>query len=244
MTDYLPKDATIEQACNWLQAKTAQTWILPRLLECHLMPHFWLDYEPGYPAIFGNKIEGFQTSMMFQGDLLRLESDGANALVNMLAAHDGGLIKVEPGWRVPLAELRFKRDQVERVAAIINRQKTAPAQSAAMPATVVNTEPDLAMLVTRQQLIDAYGAFTGLNATWFSNIKDTPALLAARKVAGQGGRGHIAEPLFCPFEVLQWLIDPARRKGRPLGCEKGWQLFERHFPRAYAAFSVGDPRTD
>lgn len=123
-------------------------------------------------------------------------------------------------------------------------KRTAPAQSAAMSAPVVDTEPDLAMLVTRQQLIDAYGSFTGLNATWFSNIKDTPALLAARKVTGQGGRGHIEEPLFCPFEVLQWLTDPARRKGRPLGCEKGWQLFERHFPRAYAAFSVGDPRTD
>ena len=53
--DYLPKDATIEEACNWLQAKTGQTWVLARLLECHLTPHFWLDYKPGYPAIYGKQ---------------------------------------------------------------------------------------------------------------------------------------------------------------------------------------------
>lgn len=127
--DYLPKDATIEEACNWLQAKTGQTWVLPRLLECHLTPHFWLDYKPGYPAIYGGKIEGYQTRMMFQGDLCRLESDRGDALVNMFTTHDGTLVKVEPGLRVPLSELKFKRESVERVAEIIN--KTAPAQSAA-----------------------------------------------------------------------------------------------------------------
>ena len=91
--DYLPKDATIEEACNWLQAKTGQTWVLPRLLECHLTPHFWLDYKPGYPTIYGDRIEGYQTRMIFQGDLCRLESDRGDALVNMFTAHDGTLVK-------------------------------------------------------------------------------------------------------------------------------------------------------
>ena len=136
--DYLPKDATIEQACNWLKTKTGQTWILPRLLECHLTPHFWLDYKPGYPAIYGDRIEGYQTRMMFQGDLCRLESDGSDALVNMFAAHDDSLIKTEPGIRVPLSELRFKRENVERVAEIINN--TAPAQNSATPAPFVAME--------------------------------------------------------------------------------------------------------
>lgn len=132
--DYLPKDATIEEACNWLHAKTGQTWVLARLLECHLTPYFWLDYKPGYPAIYGNRIEGYQTRMMFQGDLCRLESDRGDALVNMFTAHDGTLVKVEPGLRVPLSELKFKRESVERVAEIIN--KTAPARSPATRAPV------------------------------------------------------------------------------------------------------------
>ena len=130
--DYLPKDATIEEACNWLQAKTGQTWALARLLECHLRPHFWLDYKPGYPAIYGDRIEGYQTRMIFQGDLCRLESDRGDALVNMFTAHDGTLVKVQPGLRVPLSELKFKRESVERVAEIINKT----AQNAATPAPV------------------------------------------------------------------------------------------------------------
>lgn len=132
--DYLPKDATIEEACNWLQAKTGQTWVLPRLLECHLTPHFWLDYKPGYPAIYGDKIEGYQTCMMFHGDICRLESDRGDALVNMFTAHDGTLVKVEPGLRVPLSELKFKRESVERVAEIIN---TTAQTKAAPPAPIV-----------------------------------------------------------------------------------------------------------
>ena len=133
--DYLPKDATIEESCNWLQAKTGETWVLARLLECHLRPHFWLDYQPGYPAIYGDRIEGYQTHMMFQGDLCRLESDRGDALVNMFTSHDGSLVKVEPGLRVPLLELKFKRESVERVAEIIN--KTSLTQRAATPAPVV-----------------------------------------------------------------------------------------------------------
>ena len=132
--DYLPKDATIEEACNWLQAKTGQTWVLPRLLECHLRPHFWLDYKPGYPAIYGDRIEGYQTRMMFQGDLCRLESDRGDALVNMFTAHDGTLVKVQPALRVPLSELKFKRESVERVAEIINKAAQPQAEP---PAPVV-----------------------------------------------------------------------------------------------------------
>ena len=136
--DYLPKDATIEEACNWLQAKTGQTWVLARLLECHLRPHFWLDYKPGYPTIYGDRIEGYQTRMIFQGDLCRLESDRGDALVNMFTAHDGTLVKVQPGLRVPLSELKFKRESVERVAEIINK---AAQPLAATPAPVAKETP-------------------------------------------------------------------------------------------------------
>lgn len=103
--------------------------------------------------------------------------------------------------------------------------------------------PDFKLLATREQLIEAYGRFTGMDASWFSNLKDVPALLAARKVAGQGGRGRIAEPLFCPFEVMGWLADSKRRKGRPLRVEKAWELFEKNFPTVYNIHSVADPRT-
>jgi hypothetical protein len=67
--------------------------------------------------------------------------------------------------------------------------------------------------------------------------------LKARKSAGQGGRGHIMEPFFCPFEVMQWLISGNRKKNaRPLSEEKGWELLERYFPNVYAAYGSADPR--
>ncbi|MDI4634141.1 hypothetical protein J7U46_13870 [Pelomonas sp. V22] len=139
--DYLPKDATIEEACNWLHAKTGQTWVLARLLECHLVPHFWLEYTPGFPAIFGNRFEGYQTRMMFQGDLRRLESDRVEAFVSMFAAHDGNPIRVEPAFRVPLSELRFKREQVERVAEIV-ASSGSPQRVAESPAGVEQAGDD------------------------------------------------------------------------------------------------------
>jgi len=154
MTDYLPKDATSEQACDWLQAKTGQTWILPRLLECHLTPYFWLDYKPGYPAIYSDRFEGYQTRMMFQGDLCRLESDGNTALVTMFAAHDGSPVKIEPGLRVPLSELRFKRDEIKATAEIVN--STAPAKDT--PAPVAASEAP-AQRAKRRSWLDVTGVY-------------------------------------------------------------------------------------
>lgn len=135
------------------------------------------------------------------------------------------------------------------------RTESAPAQPAESDSTP-STAPvpdsasnapacDFSMLATREQLIEAFGRFTGMEASWFKNIKDTPALLSARKVAGQGGRGHIAEPLFCPFEVMQWLTSHKRRKNkdRKLSAEKAWELLEKNFPKVHSARSVADPRT-
>lgn len=139
--DYLPRDATIEQTCDWLQAQTGQTWVLSRLMERKLTPYFWVDYQSGQPIIFGDSIQGYQTKMVFAGDLRRLEADGT-ALVTMFTAEDGvTIISANPGYLVPLTTLRFKREDVERLAARINAitqaqsaaQAPTPAQTAATP---------------------------------------------------------------------------------------------------------------
>lgn len=101
---------------------------------------------------------------------------------------------------------------------------------------------DFDMLATRQQLIGAFGSFTGMTAAWFVNLRDTPALLAARKIVGTGGN-HPTEPLFCPYEVMVWLVDTKRRKGRKVESDTAWRMLESHFPRVYARYSVGDTRT-
>ncbi|HRH15194.1 MAG TPA: hypothetical protein PK225_12685, partial [Azonexus sp.] len=89
MTDYLPKLATIEQACAWLNERTGKDWSLARLLEYGLMPWVWLEHAPGYPAIFGDRLEGYLAPMAFGGDTQRLAAGGTDALITMTRTGDG-----------------------------------------------------------------------------------------------------------------------------------------------------------
>lgn len=110
--------------------------------------------------------------------------------------------------------------------------------------SIAAEEIDLSMIATRERLIQVFGPFTGMDMKWFRRLTDVPYLEAARRGKGQGGHGTTVEPLFCPYAVMQWLIDPKRRKGRQLSVTKGWTLLEDYFPRVYAQYSVADPRTD
>lgn len=122
-------------------------------------------------------------------------------------------------------------------------QDPPPASALGMQlAEATGTPIDLSRLATRQQLITAFGAFTGMDDSWFNNLKDSPALLSARKVKGSGGRGHIAEPLFCPLAVMLWLTSQNRKKGRALGVDKAWEILEKHFPNVHLDNSAADPR--
>lgn len=145
------------------------------------------------------------------------------------------------------ADASRKRWRKAMVAALL-KPVTNPAEpeleSTTKGASVVQPEGiDPTMLATREQLIEAFGTFTGMDASWFNNLKDTPKLLAARKVTGQGGRNYAA-PLFCPHEVMLWLVNPKRRKGKPMKQETGWRVLEHRFSRVFNARSVGDPRQD
>lgn len=104
---------------------------------------------------------------------------------------------------------------------------------------------DYSMLATKGQLIAAFGAFTGMDDSWFRNISDTPKLLAARKVRGQGGRSSVrVEPRFCPLEVALMLMAPSRKKRRPLSERKGWQILRSHFPAVYEVHQSHGPDLD
>ena len=137
-----------------------------------------------------------------------------------------------------MAEMQAEADFKARQQNAIQSPAIRPS-----PAPEVADEIAFDMVATRQQLIDAFGSFTGMSMEWFNNLNTSPRLKAARKYAGQGGR-HSAEPLFCPYEVMQWLADPKRKKGRKLGNEKAWQLLKAHFPKAYTPNSMGDPNAD
>lgn len=229
---------------------------MPRLLETGLMPWFWLDYSRGWPAIFGDRKEGYLAPMVFTGDTFRLEVDGT-ALVTMTRTHDGTPMKIEPGIPVPLSDLRFRREDLEEIAAATlarhglnaaaDDAQAAPERSSDeaqdVPESVASMpdEPGIpvACLATRRQIQEAFGRW-GFKANWFDNMNDRQWLKDARKRIGQGQRGQVVEPLFCPYEVMQGLINKVR--GRRMEADTGWRVLEHKFPAAYALFSVGDPR--
>lgn len=130
--------------------------------------------------------------------------------------------------------------------AVLEAQSNAPYTATTVADAALPGLPtvDYEAVATRQQLISAFGAFTGMDDSWFVKLDDKPKLKAARKFTGRGGRGQIAEPLFCPYQVMQWLVDPRRKTGRPLGSNKAWERLQAAFPKVYNQFSVGDTRPD
>jgi hypothetical protein len=155
-------------------------------------------------------------------------------------------------WRLPVGEPDILTNisdcivmgaDVHALADAFRDSDVAPDEATATDAPASDAAAfDIRLHASRDQLIEAFGSFTGMNKDWFTNLKDTPALFKARKSPGQGGRGHIMEPFFCPFEVMQWLVSPKRKKGRPMSEPKGWEMLERFFPRVYAQYAAADPR--
>ena len=100
--------------------------------------------------------------------------------------------------------------------------------------------PDYSMLADPDELIEAFGRFTGMSKAWFSNITDKPGLEQARRFKGSKGKGG-HKPLFCPLAVMLWLTTSSRKVGTSLSEEKGWALLESYFPRVYAAHAAAKP---
>ena len=159
-------------------------------------------------------------------------------------------VRLEPAatpWkdRLEPADMVVAVADVKAIEAAAKARQPAPASDTnpAQNTSAAPDEIDFTMVATRKNLIDAFGKFTGMDITWFKNLNDTPKLKAARKFVGQGGR-HSAEPLFCPYEVMQWLVDPKRRKGKPLSDGTAWRLLRGNFEKVYNQYSIGDPNPD
>ena len=136
--NYLPKHVTVPEACEWLATETGEPWTLARLLEHSLMPWVWLDYNPRFPKIFGNRFEGFLTPMLFYGDVVRLAAVGNGVLLTMIRTPDQPQenILVVPGLRGEIHDLRFLRDNITRLAGKHSKPEGTPgAKVEAAPAT-------------------------------------------------------------------------------------------------------------
>ena len=114
----------------------------------------------------------------------------------------------------------------------------APAKDTATPAPA--EELDYSLLATPAELLDAFGRW-GMDAAWFDDLNSHQWLFDARRKKGQGQRGHVIEPLFCPFAVMNGLIGKVR-KAKRLQPDTAWRTLAHKFPKVYAANASFDPR--
>jgi hypothetical protein len=113
----LPFRATTEQACDWLAQQTGSPWTLARLIENGLTPYVWLDYDAGYPDLFGDANGGYAAPIFFEGDTERLAAGSDDVLITITKDAYKIVTRLPPpGFRRELHELRFLKKEVEKLA--------------------------------------------------------------------------------------------------------------------------------
>ena len=129
----LPFRTTTEQACDWLAQQTGTPWTLARLIENGLTPYVWLDYDAGYPDLFGDANGGYAAPIFFEGDTERLAAGSEDVLITITKDAYKIVTRLPPpGFRRALHELRFLKKELERLAGKLKHEaEPAPAKIAA-----------------------------------------------------------------------------------------------------------------
>ncbi|WP_305824460.1 hypothetical protein [Massilia brevitalea] len=126
-TPDLPFRATIVEACAWLAAQTGTPWTLARLLEHELTPYVWLDYDPAYPELFGDANGGYAAPIFYAADIARLAGGSEDVLITRTKdAYKIIAVLPEPGFTRALADLRFLKRDVEKLAGRLKHAASTP----------------------------------------------------------------------------------------------------------------------
>ena len=123
----LPFRATVTETCAWLAAQTGTPWALPDLLRHGLTPYVWLDYDAAFPELFGDANGGYAAPIFFEGDIARLAAGGDDVLMTMTKDAYKIVARLpEGGFRRPLADLRFQKKDIEKLAGKLKHEASAP----------------------------------------------------------------------------------------------------------------------
>lgn len=130
-TTDLPFRATTSEACDWLATQTGTPWNLARLLEHELTPYVWFDYDPAYPDLFGDANGGYAAPIFFADDIARLAAGSEDVLITITKDAYKIVARLpEPGFTRPLADLRFQKKDIEKLAGRLQHAAQAPAEKA------------------------------------------------------------------------------------------------------------------
>ncbi|UVW27232.1 hypothetical protein [Massilia sp. H6] len=138
-TTDLPFRATIAEACAWLAAQTGTPWTLARLLAHEVTPHVWLDYDAAHAELFGEANGGYLAPIFVAEDIARLAGGSTDVLIT--TTKDAYRIVARlpaPGFRRGLDELRFQKQDLQRLAGQL--QHAAQPAPAAAPAAAKESQ--------------------------------------------------------------------------------------------------------
>jgi hypothetical protein len=128
-TTDLPFRATVVEACAWLAQQTDSHWTLASLLGHALTPYVWLDYDPAYPALFGDATGGYAAPIFFEGDIARLAAGSADVLITLTKDAYKIVVRLpEPGFYRPLDALLFQKKDLQKLAAKLKHEAQAATQ--------------------------------------------------------------------------------------------------------------------
>lgn len=152
----LPYRATLEQACDWLEANTGSPWTLARLIEHEVTPYVWLDYDANYPALFGDANGGYAAPIFYEGDTARLAAGSEDVLITMTKDAYKIVARLpEPGFRRQLHELRFQKKDLEKLVKLLKR--------AAQPQPEPKAAAESTAGIYKEQALAAFGPLVKLN---------------------------------------------------------------------------------
>jgi hypothetical protein len=152
----LPYRATLEQACDWLEANTGSPWTLARLIEHEVTPYVWLDYDANYPELFGDANGGYAAPIFYEGDTARLAAGSEDVLITMTKDAYKIVARLpEPGFRRQLHELRFQKKDLEKLVKLLKR--------AAQPQPEPKAAAEATAGIYKEQALAAFGPLVKLN---------------------------------------------------------------------------------
>jgi hypothetical protein len=162
LTD-LPYRATTAEACAWLARQTASPWTLPRLLEHGLTPYVWLDYDPAYPALFGDANGGYAAPIFFEDDIARLAAGSEDVLITLTKDAYKIVARLpEPGFRRPLDHLRFQKKDLEKLAGKLKHEAQA-AQQKPKPKAAAAAAGESHAGIGKAEVLEAFGRIVRLD---------------------------------------------------------------------------------
>lgn len=151
----LPYRATLEQSCDWLEQQTGTPWTLARLIEHEVTPYVWLDYDPAYPALFGEANGGYAAPIFYEGDTARLAAGSEDVLITRTKdAYKIVAILPAPGFRRALHALRFHKKDLEKLVKALARAARPQPEPKAAESTAG---------IFREQVLAAFGPLVKLN---------------------------------------------------------------------------------